>query len=115
MNRTEDEAVGRADRNRSKATSTARTAKVREMARAVVNCAVMEMPEADRAVFMHEAASHLATLYTASQGAAATGSLYGKLSKTPIDGLSRAIASARAEQACSRLTRADNDDEGAGE
>lgn len=111
MNRTEDEAVGRADRNRSKATSTARTLQVREMARAVVNCAVMEMPEADRAVFMQEAASHLATLYTASQGPAATGSLYSKLSKTPIIGLSRAIASARAEQL---FARADNDD-GAGE
>lgn len=112
MNRTEDEAVGRADRNRSKATSTARTAQVRADTRQAVNAFIMAMDEADRAVAIQEAASHLATLYTASQGPAATGSLYSKLSKTPIDGLSRAIASARAEQLFAPKAANENGSEG---
>lgn len=98
MNRSETHIVSVVDRNRSKASATARTAQVREMARAETNCAVMSQPEEDRAIYMQEAINHLAILYTASQGPAATGSLYSKLSKTPIVGLGRAIASARAEQ-----------------
>jgi len=98
MTRAEEAMAGRIDRLRDKAATSARTLQVREMARAETNCAVMSQPEEDRAIYMQEAINHLATLYTASQGPAATGSLYSKLSKTPIIGLSRAIASARAEQ-----------------
>lgn len=97
-NRNEDRAIGLADRNRSKASATARTLEVRETTRQAINAFVMALPEADRDVGMQEAINHLGTLYSASQGPAATGSLFGKLSKIPIVGLSRAIASARAEQ-----------------
>ena len=111
MNRAENHTVGRIDRNRSKAAVTARTLAVREMAKVTINCAVMEMPEEDRAVFMQESINHLGTLYSASQGPAATGSLFAKLSKIPVVGLSRAIASARAEQLFAKPA---NDDRGEG-
>lgn len=110
MNRhaNEDRLCDRLDRNRDKAANTARTLQVRANAREAVNALVMAANEEDRPVTMQEAINHLATLYTASQGPAATGSLYSKLSKAPVIGLNRAILNARAEQV---FARAANDGE----
>ena len=109
INHSEDNAIGAADRSRAKAATSARTLQVRELAKEAINCAVMEMPEEDRAVFMQEAINHLGTLYTASQGAEATVSLFGKLSRCPTFAINRAIANARAEQAFAKLAANDRE------
>lgn len=103
----EDRILGNIDRMKGKATTSARTLAVREMAKGTVNCAVMDQPEEDRAVFLQEAVNHLGTLYTASQGAEATVSLFGKLSRCPTFAINRAVANARAEQAFAKLAAND--------
>lgn len=107
MTAAEDRMIGRVDRNRDKAATSARTLQVREMAKASVNGAVMELPEEDRAEFMGSAIRHLRTLYGAGEGEAEAVSLFGRLAWSATLQTRRVVAAARAEQL---FTRPANDD-----
>lgn len=98
MSRAEDRMAGNIDRARDKAATSARTLQVRGMAKAVLNCAVMEMPEADRAEFMNASIRHLRALYGAGEGEREAVSLFGSLAFSKELQLSRVIANARATQ-----------------
>lgn len=97
--------AGRIDKSRAKAKETARTAQVREMAVATVNCFVMGLPEEDREPAMSAAARHLRTLYGAGQGEREAISLFASLSKTSDTDLGRAIARARVDQIARTMFR----------
>lgn len=98
MNRQQDTAAARIDRANAKAQTSARVLQVRELAKATINCAVMEMPEDDRAEYMRESIRHLHTLYRAGEGQHAAQTLFGSLSKTDEKDLGRAISRARVDQ-----------------
>lgn len=98
MSRAEDRIIGRMDRERGKATVTARTLQIRELAKTTVNCAVMNQPEDDRAEFMSTAIRHLRTLYGAGEGEAVAVSLFGRLAWSATLQTARVVATARAEQ-----------------
>ena len=102
----EDHVLGKIDRARAKAAVSARILQVREMAKASINCAVMEMPEEDRAEFMNAAARHLRTLYGAGEGEREAVSLFGSLAWSGE--LQARAAIARAE-AARLFTKAAND------
>lgn len=98
MSAAEDRIVGNIDRQRGKATVTARTLQVRELAKASVNCAVMNQPEADRAEFMRASIHHLRTLYGAGEGEQEAVSLFGRLAWSAALQTRRVVARATAEQ-----------------
>jgi hypothetical protein len=97
-NAAEDHAIGRIDRQRGKAKTTARTLQVRDTARTAVNAAVMAQPEEDRAEFMRASICHLRTLYGAGEGQAEAVALFGSLAWSGDLQIGKAVAVARAEQ-----------------
>lgn len=104
MTRDEDRIAARIDRDRDKAEASARTLRVRDIARTTINCAVMDAPEEDRAEFMRAAIRHLRTLYGAGEGEREAVSLFASLSWSATLQTRRAIAGAEADQAFARLT-----------
>lgn len=99
----------RIDRRKGKTDASARTLQVRELARATINCAVMNQDEDVRAEFMRASILHLRTLYGAGEGETEAVSLFGSLAWSASLQTKRVIAGAAAEQAFARLTRHDND------
>ena len=94
----EDRMAGRIDRSRDKAQTSARTLQVRELAKATINCAVMEMPEEDRAEFMNAGIRHLRTLYGAGEGEAEAVALFGSLAWSASLQTRRVVAQANADR-----------------
>ena len=111
MSRAEDQIIGGIDRQRGKATTSARTLQVRELAKASINCAVMDVSEEDRAEFMGAAIRHLRTLYGAGEGEREAVSLFGSLAWSATLQTRAAVARATAEQAMAKLTNHANDEE----
>lgn len=94
----EDRILGNIDRLKGRASASARTLQVRELAKASINCAVMDLPEEDRAEFMGASIRHLRTLYGAGEGEREAVSLFGSLAWSASLQTARVIAGARAEQ-----------------
>lgn len=103
MTRAEDHLAGKLDRDAAKEKRTARSLQVREMAVAVINCAVMEQPEEDRAGFMREAARHLRTLYGAGHGEKAAVEVFGALGFSKELNVRAVVSKAEAERRAHRL------------
>lgn len=106
----EDRQNARLDRTRDKAASSARTLQIRELARATINCAVMEQPEEDREAFMNASIRHLRALYGAGEGESEAVSLFGSLAWSGALQTRRVVARATAEQL---FARAANENDGA--
>jgi len=103
INHSEDRMLGSVDWKKTKGEASARILRVRDMAKAAVNSAVMELDEADRAEFMGAAIRHLRTLYGAGEGEREAVSLFGSLAWSAALQTRRVIAGAEADQAFSRL------------
>lgn len=103
MSRAEDQIIGKLDRSSAKEKRTARTLQIRELAKATINCAVMEQPEEDRADFMREAARHVRTLYGAGEGEAEAVALFGSLAFSKTLAVRAVVSKAEAERLAHRL------------
>lgn len=112
MSRQEDQLAGRIDRQNGRAQTSARTLQIRELARATINCAVMEQPEEDREAFMNASIRHLRALYGAGEGESEAVSLFGSLAWSGALQTRRVVARATAEQEMARITAANDGDAG---
>lgn len=109
INRVEDNAIGKAERSRARAATSARHVQVRDMAKEAINAFVTSLPEEDRCEAMNAATRHLRTLYGAGEGEREAVSLFGSLAWSAELQTRAAIARAAAEKAFS--TQAANDRE----
>lgn len=109
INHNEDNAIGKADRSRAKAATSARVLQVRELARTAINAFVTSLPEEDRCEAMNAATRHLRILYGAGEGEREAVSLFGSLAWSRELQTCAVIARAAAEKAFS--TQAANDRE----
>lgn len=103
MSRTEEWLAGRLDNAAAKEKRTARTLQIRELAKATINCAVMNQPEEDRADFMREAARHLRVLYGAGEGEAEAVALFGSLAWSKALQVRGVVSKAEAERLAHRF------------